>query len=439
MKNIVAIVGKPNVGKSTLFNKLVGKRISIVHDTPGVTRDRLYEDVEWTGKKFQLIDTGGIEIAKAPFQEQIKIQVSIAIEESQVIIFVVDGREELDRDDFFTMDLLRKSGKKVILAANKLENNISFNYSLYTLGFDRIYSISAIHSEGIGDLLDKITENLDFSHQDNDKKFKLAIIGRPNAGKSSLLNSLLRENRAIVSPIAGTTRDSVSAFLTISDQEYEIVDTAGINKKSRLVESIDHYALNRAINSLDDADLSLIVIDATREISHFDSRLAGYAFERKKPVILIVNKWDLISKETNTLVYFERELRKNFKFLDWAPIVFLSAINSQRLDKLKEQITKVRTNLNRTIKTHLLNELIIDMQAMQPAPSLKGKRLNITFAKQVESKIPTFLLFVNNKNYAHFTYIRYLENKFRETFDFSGTPINLILRDKNGNEKGKIK
>ncbi|UVD81484.1 ribosome biogenesis GTPase Der [Mycoplasma iguanae] len=430
MKNVVAIVGKPNVGKSTLFNKLIGKRLSIVHDMPGVTRDRIYQTVQWVGKQFEIIDTGGIQIENVPFQDHIKIQASIAIAEAEVIIFLVDGKKELDRDDYFIVDMLRKSGKKIIIGANKLENNIDFDPTLYSLGFDKIFSISAIHNEGLGDLLDEVVSHMNFNDEEKAEEFKLAIIGRPNAGKSTLLNSLLNENRAIVSPIAGTTRDSVTAFLEIDQLKYEIIDTAGINRKSRLIESVDHYALNRAIKSLDEADLSLIVIDATNQISHFDARLAGYAYERKKPIILIVNKWDLVQKETNTMVQYEKELRKNYKFLEWAPIIFISAINVQRLDKLRKKITDVRISLERKIRTSLLNEVIMDAQLMQPAPTLKGKKLKIYYIKQIEGKIPTFLLSVNNKDFAHFTYLRYIENQLRENFQFTGTPIELVLKNK---------
>lgn len=431
MLNTVAIVGKPNVGKSTLFNRLVGKRISIVHDTPGVTRDRLYANVTWTGKTFRLIDTGGIEIENVAFQEQIKIQALIAIEEAQVIVFVVDGQEELSSDDYFVIDLLRKSNKKVILVVNKLDGNKMFDYSIYALGFDKIFSISAIHNEGIGDMLDEIVNNLNFDDSEDSQNFKLAIIGKPNAGKSSLLNSLIKDNRSIVSPIAGTTRDSVSANLTIKDKEYEIIDTAGILRKSRLVESVDHYALMRAMDSLENADLSLVVIDATQELSHFDARLAGYAFERKKPIILVINKWDLVAKDTYTIVEYEKKIRKNFKFLPWAPIIFLSALTGSRLNKLEESIDATRENLKRKIKTSLLNEVLVEIQSIQPAPTLKGKRLNIYYIKQYEdTRIPTFVLTVNNSNYLHFTYERYLEKSIRESFNFKGTPISLIFKNK---------
>ncbi|WP_027123120.1 ribosome biogenesis GTPase Der [Mesomycoplasma molare] len=428
---VVAIVGKPNVGKSTLFNKLIGKRVSIVYDEPGVTRDRIYEKVQWAGKEFKIIDTGGIEVEEKIFQDQIRIQAQIAIEEAEIILLILDGRNEIDKDDFFVVNLLRKSGKKIIVACNKLEDNKEFDYSIYKLGFEKYFPISAMHSEGVGDLLDEVVSNFSNDNENSNDHFKLSIIGKPNAGKSSLLNSLLKENRSIVSPIAGTTRDSISSFFQIDNLDFEIIDTAGITRKSKLVESVDHYALMRAMNSLAESDLSLIVIDATKEISHFDSRLAGYAFEENKPIILVVNKWDLVQKETNTMVEFEKNLRKNYKFLDWASVIFISALFGNRLDKLKEEILSVRTNLQIKIPAHLLNEVMMEIHQSQPAPSLKGKRLEISFIKQVEGKIPTFLLFVNNKNYAHFTYMRYLENQLRKYFDFRGTPIKLILKNKN--------
>ncbi len=430
-RNLVAIVGRPNVGKSTLVNKLIGKRESIVLDEEGITRDRLYYDVEWAGNKFEIIDTGGISIEGKPFQEQIKIQSQIAIEEAQVIVMVVDGIDGLNPDDEFIISLLRKSGKQILILANKLEGSKEIDYSIYSSGFD-VFPISAIHGEGIGDVLDKITSYLDFTVDTNDNFRKLAIIGKPNAGKSSLLNSLSNKERAIVSPIAGTTRDSVKADIDINGYLFRVVDTAGISKKSKLIESVDHYALGRARSSLAEGDLTLLVIDATKELSHFDARIAGYSMELMKPIILVVNKWDLIDKNTNTMHEYEKIIRKEFKFLSWAPVVFISAINSSRLKKLKDTIIRVDENLTKRIKTSLLNEMILDIQMMQPAPSFNGGRFHISFIKQVEAPIPTFVLFVNNKNYAHFTYMRYIENQFREYFGFEGTPIKLIVKNKKG-------
>ncbi|WP_434325484.1 ribosome biogenesis GTPase Der [Mesomycoplasma hyorhinis] len=430
MKNIVALIGKPNVGKSTLFNKLVGKKVSIIHDSPGVTRDRIYSKVEWAGKEFYLIDTGGIEIENKSFQEQIRIQTQIAIEEANLIIFLVDGRVEIDSDDHFVIDLLRKSSKKVLIAANKLEGNKFFDTSIYSLGFEHIFPISAIHGEGVGDLLDETIRSLNFTKEKENEAFRLAIIGKPNAGKSTLLNKLANENRSIVSPIAGTTRDSVSSFIKIDKIDFEIIDTAGIIRKSKIAQSVDFYALLRAFNSLDDAQLSLILIDATQELSHFDARLAGYAFEKQKPIILVVNKWDLIEKETNTQHIFMKKMKQNYKFLDWAPICFISAQTGSRISKLRETILEVKNNLDKKVSTNALNQFILDIQMLQPPPSVRGKKLNIKFAQQIQANIPIFLFFVNDKNLIHFSYQRYIENQFRNYFGFSGCPIKIIYKNK---------
>ncbi|WP_036452099.1 ribosome biogenesis GTPase Der [Mycoplasma buteonis] len=435
MSNTVAIIGKPNVGKSTFFNKLIGKKVSIVHDQPGVTRDRLYEKVLWTGKEMRFIDTGGIEIENRPFQEQIQIQAKIAIEEADVIIFLFDGLSEITNDDLFIMNILRKSDKPIIAVANKLENNQQFDYGWYRLGVDDIFPISAMHGEGIGEVLDKCIEYLDFSNQEQEEVFNLAIIGKPNAGKSSLLNNLAKENRSIVSEIAGTTRDSVKSIITLNDQKYNVVDTAGITKKSKLIESVDHYALMRAMNSLSEADLSLIVIDATQpEFSHFDSRIIGYALDHEKPIIIVVNKWDLVAKETNTMAEFEKKMRNKFHFVPWVPFVFISAKFNQRINKLYETITLVRTNLERDIKPSLLSNLVLESQLIQPAQPYNGGRLNIYYVRQERAKIPTFTFFVNNKKFVHFSYQRFLENQLRQTFDFRGCPIQINFKNKNGLE-----
>ncbi len=431
MKNLVALVGKPNVGKSTLFNRMIGKRQSIVYDKPGVTRDRLYQKASWQDKEFYVIDTGGITDEKKEFVEEIKLQAQIAIEEANLIVFVVDGLQETSKEDMLVIDILRKANKKILIAINKIEGNKMFDPSIYSLGIEDMYPISALHGEGTGELMDAIFNNLEWNNYENTNLFKLSIIGKPNAGKSSLLNKLLNENRSIVSNIPGTTRDSVNAILKIENEEFEIIDTAGINKKSKLIESVDHYALGRAFNSLEESDLTLLVIDATKDLSHFDARIAGYAMEFNKPIILVVNKWDLIEKDTNTVNEFNKKIKKEFKFLSWSPIIYISVLENQRINKLKQLILATKLNIERKIKTSLLNEIILEAQQMQPAPSYKGKRLNITYVKQIEGKIPTFLFTVNDKEALHFTYKRYLENQLRENFDFGGTPINLIFKNKN--------
>ncbi|ADE19518.1 ribosome biogenesis GTPase Der [Mycoplasma crocodyli] len=434
MKNKIAIIGKPNVGKSTFFNRLIGKKISIVYDQPGVTRDRLYENIEWCGRVIKMIDTGGIEIENKPFQEQIQIQAKIAIDEADVIIFIFDGTSEITNDDLFIMNILRKSNKQIIAVANKLESNQDFDYSWYKLGVEKIYAISALHGEGVGEVLDECVKHLDFTDKQEDEEFKLSIIGKPNAGKSSLLNNLAKENRSIVSEIAGTTRDSVKSTVQINGQKYNIIDTAGIMRKSRLVESVDHYALMRAMNSLNEADLSLIIVDATSDISHFDSRIIGYALENQKPIIVVINKWDLVEKETNTMAEYEKNLRFKFHFVPWVPFVFISAKFNQRIEKLIKTIEQVRTNLNRDIKPALLSKFIMETQMIQPAAPYNGGRLNIYFVRKTLDKIPTFVFYVNNKKFIHFSYERHLENQIRSTFDFTGCPIRLQFKNKSGLE-----
>ncbi|ACF07194.1 GTP-binding protein EngA [Metamycoplasma arthritidis] len=432
MKNAVAIIGKPNVGKSTFFNKLINKRKAIVYDRPGVTRDRIYDVVSWAGSTFTLIDTGGITIENDDFKEQIKIQAQVAIDEASVIVFLIDGRNSLTSEDFFVAELLRKSAKKVILAINKIENNnFDFDPLIYSLGFNKIFKISSIHGDGLGDLLDEIISSFDPKTAQESQVFKLALLGKTNVGKSTLLNTLSNEERSIVSDIAGTTRDAISSFIKINGEEFEVVDTAGIKRKSKLIDSIEHYSLIRAHAAIEEANLCLLVLDATDEVSHFHQNIIGIAYEQKKPMIVIVNKWDKIEKDTSTMDKFKKSLAKKLKFVDWAPIAFISAKNNQRINKLKDLILKVKDNIKRKITTNHLNELIMNVQLMRPASSINGKRLSITFAKQVEGSIPTFVLFVNDKKLAHFSYLRYLENQIRLNYDFSGTPIELILKNKN--------
>ncbi|WP_170177206.1 ribosome biogenesis GTPase Der [[Mycoplasma] falconis] len=433
MKNIVAIVGKPNVGKSTLFNKIINKRKSIVYDSPGVTRDRIYENAEWSGHEFKVIDTGGITIENEDFKEQIKVQAQIAIDEASVLIFIIDGREPLTAEDYYVASLLRKTNKPILLAVNKLEGSKTdyFDGTIYSLGFKEIFPISSIHGDGIGNLLDAVLENFDYSQPEVDKHFKLAILGKPNVGKSTLLNCLANENRAIVSDVAGTTRDSVSELIKINGEEFEVIDTAGIKRKSKLTDSVEHYALMRATNSIEEADLCLLLLDATDEVTHFHQSIIGIAYELKKPMIVIVNKWDLIEKDTNTMDRFKKDLAKKLKFVDWAPLVFISAKQNTRVNKLKDEIIRVKNNISRKINTNQLNNLMMSAQMIRPASSINGRRLSITFSKQIEAKIPTFILFVNNTDLAHFTYLRYIENQIREHYDFAGTPIELVLRNKN--------
>ncbi|WP_029906321.1 ribosome biogenesis GTPase Der [Mycoplasmopsis opalescens] len=433
-RNVVAIIGKPNVGKSTLFNRLIGKRSSITYDRPGVTRDRLYETCHWNGKAIQIIDTGGIEIEKKQFQEQIRTQATIAIEEANVVIFVIDGTQEITNDDQMIYSMLLKSKKPIIVAANKMDNPALFNYSWYSLGVDNIYQISAQHGNGVGDVLDQCLKYLQLDEDDESKHFKLSIIGRPNAGKSSLLNVLAKENRSIVSDIAGTTRDSVKTLVTIEDQEFEIIDTAGITRKSKIDDDVERLALMRAISSLDDSNLSIVMIDSTQELSHFDAKIIGYALENNKPIIIAVNKWDLVEKSTNTMRDYEKILRNRFHFVPWVPICFVSIKYNQRIDKLIKTILQVKENLTRDVKPSVLSNLIHETQLIQPAAPYNGGRLNIYFARKTDDEIPTFIFFVNNKKYLHWSYQRFLENQIRMVLDYTGCPINLIFRNRSGLE-----
>ncbi|MGL5438134.1 MAG: ribosome biogenesis GTPase Der [Metamycoplasmataceae bacterium] len=435
MKKIV-LVGKPNVGKSTLFNRIIGKREMIVYDQRGVTRDRIYRKSSWLNKDFIIIDTGGITYENKPFLEDIRLQAQVAIEEADVVIFMLDGRSEVDNEDIYVLNLLRKAGKKVILAANKLEDNNYLDSSLYSLGFDKIYEISALHNIGIGELLEDILEDFPVKNEkEENKNFKISIIGKPNAGKSSLLNKILNENRSIISNIPGTTRDSVNSIFKYHNQEFEIIDTAGINRKSKLNEAIDHYALLRAFNSLDESNLTILVIDSTLELSHFDARIAGYAMEYKKPIIIAINKWDLIEKDEKTIDKYSEKVRKEFKFLSWAPIVYISALTGTRVNKLLDVVCETKENIERKINTSLLNEVMLEMQLLTPAPSLKGRRLLIKYIKQIpETKIPTFLLVVNDTKYLHFSYQRHIEKKLRESFNLKGVPLELRFKNKNNKQ-----
>ncbi|VEU75424.1 GTP-binding protein EngA [Mycoplasmopsis maculosa] len=433
-KNIIAIIGKPNVGKSTLFNRLIGKRSSITFDRPGVTRDRLYETFTWNGKEIRLIDTGGIEIENKPFQEQIQIQAKIAIEEANVIIFMVDGNGDITNDDKMIFKLLQKSGKPIVVVANKLDNISSFDYSWYSLGVEHIYRISALHGNGVGDVLDQCLKHLNLDEEISSPYFKLSIIGRPNAGKSSLLNFLSKENRSIVSEIAGTTRDSVKSIVTLNGQDFEIIDTAGITRKSKIDDQVESLALKRAMSSLDESDLSIVLIDSTQELSHFDARIIGYALENNKPIIICVNKWDLVEKDTYTMHDFEKKMRNRFHFVPWVPVEFISVKTGLRMQKLIEKITQVKTNLERDIKPSILSNLIRETQLIQPAAPYNGGRLNIYFVRKTEDKVPTFIFFVNNRKFVHFSYQRFLEKQIRQAIDYTGCPINIIFRNKSGLE-----
>ncbi len=427
----VALVGRPNVGKSTLFNKIVGKKISIIEDTPGVTRDRIYQEAIYNQKKFYLVDTGGIDTSNEKFNDEIKMQAEIAIKEADIVIFMVDGKEGLTSNDLIIKEILRKSQKKVIVAINKMdvkeaENNI---YDFYELGFDAYIPISSIHNIGYIELMDTVTNDFKEKEDQEDNRLRFSIIGRPNVGKSSLMNALLNEERVVVSDIAGTTRDSIDSVLKYHNEEYILVDTAGMRKKGKVFESIEKYSLFRSLKSIDNSDICLVVINAEEGITEHDKHIAGYAIEKGKGLIFVVNKWDTV-KDT-TIQEFEKLMRAEFQFATYAPIVYLSALTKKRIHTLMPEVIKVAENIKKEIKTSLINEVILDAYQLNIPPSYKGKRLKIYFTSQTGTKPPKFTFRVNSKGLVHFSYERYLENKIRENFDFTGTPIVLQFKNRN--------
>ena len=430
---VVAIIGSPNVGKSTIFNRIVGRRRAIVDDQPGVTRDRLYENAEWLDREFRLIDTGGIEIANRPFQEQIRIQAQLAIDEADVILFVVDGKKGLSEDDRMVAKLLYKCKKPIILSANKIDNNqmISNATEFYALGLGEPIPTSGEHGIGIGDILDKIVKYLPLEKaEDFGDAITFSIIGRPNVGKSSLVNALLKKERVIVSNVVGTTRDSIDTFFNRDGQDYVVIDTAGLKKRGKIYESVDKYSMLRALAAVDRSEVVLLVIDANEGIIEQDKHVVSYAVEKKKAIIIVVNKWDLVKKEQNTQSEFEKKIRKEFQFLEYAPVVFVSAKTTAKVDNIFAKIQQVHLAYDTHIATSLLNDVIQDAQIMNEAPDFNGGRLKIYFVNQANSCPPTFVLFVNKPKYAHFSYLRYIENRLRESFNLDGTPIELVLRER---------
>ena len=429
----VCIVGRPNVGKSTLFNKLVGKKISIIEDTPGVTRDRIYGEVNYRGYNFNLIDTGGIDVSKELFNNEIKVQVEIGVIEAEKIIFVVDAKEGLTTNDLEVRDLLRKSGKEVIVAINKVDNKEAEKhlYDFYELGFDKYIEISGEHNKGIADLLDEIVTDFKQKQKEETDITKICVIGRPNVGKSSLVNALLNEERVIVSNIAGTTRDAIDIDFKYDKEDYILIDTAGMRKKGKVFESIEKYSLLRSMRAIDRADICLLVINREEGIIEHDKHIAGYAIEKGKGILIVVNKWDTVEEKDKDIKNFTKELREEFKFIPYAPIVFLSALTKKRIHTLMPEVKKVKQNIIKEIKTSTLNNIIQEAYQLNPAPSYKGKRLKIYYVYQTGTKPPKFTFNVNDKGLVHFSYERYIENKIRENFDFEGTPIQIQFKNKN--------
>ena len=428
----VALVGRPNVGKSTIFNRLIGKKVSIIEDTPGVTRDRIYGDVIYKDYRFHLIDTGGIDVSDDDFNKEIIVQATLAIDEADVIVFIVDGKEELNRNDFVIRDMLMKSDKKVILAVNKIDNEKRKNdiYGYYELGFDNIIAISGEHNLGISTLLDEITAGFNPYTKDDidDNKIKFCVIGRPNVGKSSLVNAIIGEEKSIVSNIAGTTRDAIDTQFTYDKEEYVIIDTAGIRKSGKIYENIEKYSVIRAMKAIERSNVCVVVINAEEGIIEHDKHIASYALEAGKPIVLVVNKWDTVSDET--ISEYTKLMRNEFKFLSYVPIVFLSAKTKKRIHTLMPEIKKVYENSKKEIKTSILNDVIRDAVMLNQPPSYKGKRLKIYFVNQSGTMPPRFTFNVNSKGLVHFSYERYLENKIRESFDLEGTPIQIEFKNR---------
>lgn len=429
----VAIVGRPNVGKSSIFNRLVGSRLSITDDQPGVTRDRIYARAEWLTKHFRLIDTGGIDLGDAPFLNQIKAQAQIAMDEADTIIFVVDGLTGMVDADYYIAKLLYKTEKPVILAVNKIDDlALAQNtYEFYALGFGDPIAVSSIHGIGIGDLLDRVMEHFtdeDISYDDTVVQF--CIVGRPNVGKSSLTNAILGEERVIVSEIPGTTTDAIDTKFKKDRKEYVVIDTAGIKKRGKVYESTDKYSVLRALSALERSDIALLVIDGEEGIIEQDKHVAGYITEANKACVIVVNKWDAVEKDDKTMKKMEEKIRDEFQFLTYAPIVFVSAKHQQRIHTLFPAINLAYENYQKTVQTSVINDLIQDAVAMNPTPIHNQGKASFSYATQVAIKPPTFVIYVNNPDYVHFSYERYLNNQIRNAIDFTGTPIKLILRKK---------
>ena len=439
-KPIVAIVGRPNVGKSTLFNALAGEKISIVKDTPGVTRDRIYADVSWLDKSFTLIDTGGIEPdSRDIILSQMREQAQIAIDTADVIIFITDVRQGLVDSDAKVADMLRRSGKPVVLVVNKVDNFDKFimdTYEFYNLGIGEPVPVSATGKLGIGDMLEKVVEYFDEDADDVEEEEipKIAVVGKPNVGKSSLINKLIGESRVIVSDIAGTTRDAIDTKVEWKDKEYIFIDTAGLRRKSKIKEELERYSIIRTVTAVERADVVVMMIDATEGVTEQDAKIAGIAHERGKGVIIAVNKWDAIEKNDKTIYKFTNKVRDVLSYMPYAEIIFISAETGQRIPKLFETIDMVLENQTLRVQTGVLNEIMTEAVAMQQPPSDKGKRLKPFYITQVAVKPPTFVIFVNDKELMHFSYTRYLENKIRDTFGFKGTSLKFIVRERKEKE-----
>ncbi len=439
-KPIVAVVGRPNVGKSTLFNALAGENISIVKDTPGITRDRIYADITWLDMNFTLIDTGGIEPdSKDIILSQMREQAQIAIDTADVIVFMVDVKQGLVDADSKVADMLRRSKKPIVLAVNKVDDFKKYMadvYEFYNLGIGEPHPISSVNRLGIGDLLDEVTSYFDkeAAQEEEDDRIKVAIVGKPNVGKSSIINKLVGENRVIVSDIAGTTRDAIDTEIVYQGKEYVFIDTAGLRRKNKIKEELERYMIIRTVAAVERADIVVLVIDAVEGVTEQDAKIAGIAHDRGKAIIVAVNKWDAIEKDNKTVNQFTQKVRQVLSFMQYAEITFISAVTGQRLPKLFELIDVVYENHSLRVATGVLNEIMTEAVAMQQPPSDKGKRLRLYYITQVAVKPPTFVIFVNDKELMHFSYTRYIENQIRESFGFRGTPLKFIIRERKDNK-----
>ncbi|WP_240377095.1 ribosome biogenesis GTPase Der [Bacillus piscicola] len=434
-KPVIAIVGRPNVGKSTTFNRIVGERQAIVEDTPGVTRDRIYNQAEWLNREFHVIDTGGIELGDEPLLTQIREQAQIAMDEADVILFLVNGRDGLTGADEEVASILRRSKKPVVVGVNKIDSYELQDrvYEFYSLGVGEVFGISGEHGLGLGDLLDEVVRALpaDTDEEYEEDTIRIAVIGRPNVGKSSLVNAVLGEERVIVSDIPGTTRDAVDTVFERDDQEYVLIDTAGMRKRGKVYEATEKYSVLRALRAMERSDVVLMVINGEEGIREQDKKIAGYAHEAGRALIIVVNKWDAVEKDEKTMLRFTEDIRDEFQFLSYAPILFLSAKTKQRLQHLLPAVKEAADNHNLRVPTNVLNDVIMDAVAMNPTPTENNKRLRINYATQVAVAPPVIVLFVNDPELLHFSYRRYLENKLREAFHFEGTPLKIYARKKN--------
>jgi len=435
---LVAIVGRPNVGKSTFFNRVAGRKISITENRPGVTRDRLYADATWRGKSFTLIDTGGIELKSDDVMwRQITIQAKAAIETADVILFFTDGKEGLTPDDYDVASLLRKSKKPVILVVNKVDNYSPDKvFEFYSLGLGEPFAVSSEHSQGIGDVLDEVLNNLPESDGEEREGLKIAVVGKPNAGKSSFVNKILGFERTIVTDIAGTTRDAIDTAFSVGDKKYIIIDTAGIRKKRSVEDDVEYYSVLRAFDAVRRADVCVLMVDSSEGLTEQDVKIIGYVHEQGKPSVIAMNKWDLVEKDTHTVNKFEEKLKQDLKFMDYFKSVYISAKTGQRADKVLSLCDEVYKNASRKVASGTLNEVITDAVRISEPPSYNGRRMRIFYTTQVQTNPPTFAFYVNDSSLLHFSYERYLENTLRRAYDFSGTPIKIVLREKGEEKEG---